>query len=107
MEHAKSLLAELRKCHKEVNVTKEHIHDCLKKLKDGWQTLSEQDRCECIRIFQDRLSPSCRTLTELIDDGPKLLELQEHATSETDGNVLGAELRKENCRCKHPGSFPL
>ena len=113
-EHAKSLLAVLEDCHETVDKKEPHIRFFLKKLTDGRRELTEQERDECIRIFKElrstmiELSPSVTKLTQLIDNGLKLLERPEEnrhscknlkpVSYETDDNLLGAELRKEKSR---------
>ena len=122
-EHLNSLIAALRKCHEEVDIKKVHIDHFLKKLIDGRESLTEHERCECVRMFQNvrstliQLSPSSGTLTKLIDDGLKLLErLEENPQSvknlkpaayETDDSSLGAQLRKGNRRDIKTGRFHL
>ena len=122
-EYANSLLAELKKCHEEADSNKPNIDHFLKKLIDGRESLTEHERCECVRMFQKlrstliEMSPSLSTLTKLIDDGLKLLErLEENPRSlknlkpaayETDDSSLGAQLRKGNRRGIKPGRFHL
>ena len=116
-EHAKALRAVLQDCHETADKKEPHIKHFLMKLSDGRQEITEQERGDCIRIFKElrstliELTPSVTKLTQLIDNGLKLLERPEenrHSCKnlkpvkyETDANLLGAELRKENKRGKY------